>query len=76
MNSKANKNKLHTSNKITYLNTAKSSYKKCNLCKQKFRSKNKYILFCTHCREKNETFRFGDWMPELSSHDLDIKEVA
>ncbi|MBF0313702.1 MAG: hypothetical protein HQK50_06755 [Oligoflexia bacterium] len=47
--------------------------KECPLCKRRFRSKNRHVLFCTHCRKENEDYLSDDWFQDLSCLNLHLK---
>jgi hypothetical protein len=38
----------------------------CTLCGATFRSRNRYKLYCQHCRGDNEVLRFSEWLPAIS----------
>lgn len=35
-------------------------YRRCNICRKRFRSVNGRILYCRHCRQESEVLRFYD----------------
>lgn len=39
--------------------------RRCNLCAEHFRPRSHYERYCTSCKEKNDLFRFGNWLPEF-----------
>ena len=41
-----------------------TSVVRCNICNTGFFSKEPHRLFCDLCRERDELFRFADWLPD------------
>jgi hypothetical protein len=42
-----------------------AKWRKCNLCAHEFQPRTLFERYCHVCREENELFKFGEWLPEL-----------
>jgi Zn finger protein HypA/HybF involved in hydrogenase expression len=44
----------------------------CNLCSEHFRPRSRFDRYCSQCKEQSETFKYGNWLPEMGD-DLAIR---
>lgn len=39
----------------------------CNLCHREFIARTRFHRFCVRCKQRDELFRFAEWMPVTGS---------
>ena len=42
------------------------SFRCCNICGEPFKPRSRFERYCYDCKGKDELFKFGNWLPELS----------
>ncbi len=44
--------------------------RKCQICGDRFGTRNSHMLFCRFCHNSSESLRFAEWIPEVSQEEI------